>query len=97
MTVHPLPVPPAAAADPAARELIRVWAAGGKQHITLASEVWDDPVAWGMPLVDLAHHIANAYAPTRQHDRTACLARIKAGFDAEWNKPTDIARRDLLE
>lgn len=49
-----LPVPGAVHADPKAIELLRVWAAGGKQHVTLATRVWEDPAAWGIMLVDLA-------------------------------------------
>jgi hypothetical protein len=59
-----LPVPSAVDADPECIELLRVWAAGGKQHVSLATEVWEDPAAWGIMLVDLARHIASAYEQT---------------------------------
>jgi hypothetical protein len=50
--------------------------------------MWQDPAAWGLVLVDLARHSAQAY----EHDgqkRDEVLARIRAGFDAEWSAPTD--------
>ena len=36
---------------------------------------WQDPANWGMMLVDLAQHIANAYDQTKQMDRVTALAR----------------------
>jgi hypothetical protein len=70
-------------------ELLRVWAASGKQHVSLATGAWPDPASWGIMLVDLAKHIANAYEQTRGMDRQRVLARFKAGFDAEWGSATD--------
>ena len=84
-----LPVPSAAIADASARELARVWAAGGEQHVSLAAGLWTDPGAWGLLLVDLARHVANAYEQTEGRDRAEVLARIRDAFDAEWQTPTD--------
>jgi len=86
-----LPVPPAARTDSAARELARVWAAGGEQHVSLEIGLWPDPAAWGLLLVDLARHVANAYERTKGQDASASdvLARIREAFDAEWEAPTD--------
>lgn len=86
---HELLIPPIAAKDAAARELARIWAASGAQHISLAADLWADPAAWGIMLVDLARHVADAYAENSGFDRTKTLARIKAGFDAEWSETTD--------
>lgn len=90
-TQHPkqLPIPPKAAADEKAIELLRVWASGGKQHVTLATKLWAEPANWGLMLVDLAKHIANAYEQTEGRDRSQVLARIHEGFEAEWTAPTD--------
>jgi len=82
-------VPPIAETDPNAVEMARVWHSQGKQHISLNAPGWKDPAAWGLLLVDLARHVANAYAIAEGRDRAETLARVKAGFDAEWNKPTD--------
>jgi len=73
--VTQLAVPPSAAADPKARELVRVWAAGGKQHVSLATGLWRDPGAWGILLVDLARYAANAYKETEGRDPSEVLAR----------------------
>jgi hypothetical protein len=84
-----LSIPPDAAADERAVEIVRVWAAGDKHRFVLCTEVWDDPGAWGLMLVDLARHAAKAYAMNDGLEAEAVLDRIKQGFDAEWEFPTD--------
>jgi len=93
---HELPIPEPALADPRARELVRVWAARGAQHVSIATGLWKDPGAWGIALVDLARHIARAYELTGQ-DGKAALERIRAGFDAEWSHPTDEPTGGLVD
>jgi hypothetical protein len=83
-----LRVPSVARRDVNARELVRVWAAEGGQHVCIATGVWKDPGAWGIMLVDLAKHIAAAYEQTQMFSASEALARIKSGFDAEWSVPT---------
>src|SRR3954470_20703284 len=56
-----LPVPQPALNDARAGEKLRVWAAGGKQHVSLATGLWKDPASWGIMLTDLARHVARAY------------------------------------
>ena len=92
-----LPIPAGAADDDRAIELLRVWAAKGKQHVTLATELWNDPASWGIMLVDSAKHIANAYEQITGESQDGALARIKAGFDAEWQRATDTPRGRVVE
>jgi hypothetical protein len=92
-----LPIPPAALSDGRAIELARIWAAGGKQHVSLATGLWNDPSAWGIMLVDLARHLAHAYRQTQGLNPSEVLERIKAGFDAEWSAATDKPQGGLLE
>jgi len=84
-----LPIPEAAAVDEDAIELVRVWAASGKLHISIATSVWEDPAAWGIVLVDLANHAAKAYELEGSADYQQTLSRIKNGFDAEWGSSTN--------
>lgn len=84
-----LPIPRAAGNEEQSIELVRVWAAGGQQHVSLATDLWDDPANWGIMLVDLAKHIANAYGETSEIGLAQALARLKEGFDAEWGTPTN--------
>jgi len=90
-----LSIPPAAMRDPEGVELVRIWAAEGKQHITLTTGVWEDPAAWGLMLVDLARHIASAYAMSEGRSSPEVLRRIRVGFDAEWDTPTDDPTGEL--
>ncbi len=83
--------PPQAQGDPTAIEVMRVWASPEQGQIVTLKTTWDDPAAWGVLLVDIAQHVANAYANAGA-SREEVLARIKALFDAEWDTPTDDAR-----
>jgi hypothetical protein len=79
--------PPIAVAQPKSVEILRVWAVpDGPQQVTLKTQ-WDDPGIWGLLLVDIARHAAQAYARNGA-DRARALARIKELFDAEWASPT---------
>jgi hypothetical protein len=89
MSIQELPIPPAVFTDSNARELVRVWAAGGKQHLSLASETWEDPACWGIMLVDLARHLTRAYEQLHGLAPDHVLARIRAGMEAEWEHDTD--------
>jgi hypothetical protein len=88
-------IPPQAERDRDAQEMARIWVAGGAQHVSLRAGIWEDPFIWGMMLVDLAQHVANAYAQDG-HNRDEARQRIKAGFDAEWSSPTDTPEGSLL-
>jgi Domain of unknown function (DUF5076) len=92
-----LNVPSAAAKSREAVEVARIWVADGGQHIALRPEAWDDPAAWGILLVDLARHLARAYHQGVGRPPEETLARIRAGFDAEWGSPTDDPQGELGE
>jgi hypothetical protein len=84
-----LSIPDPAKRDTKSFELLRVWIAEKGQHVSLRTNVWSDPAAWGIMLVDLAQHIANAYQTTEGRDKVEVLKRLKAGLDAEFSKRTD--------
>lgn len=92
-----LSIPPTVAADLQSHELARIWVTQGSQHVSIATGVWDDPAAWGIMLVDLAKHIANSYVQTQGLEVDAVLDRIREGFDAEWQSPTDEPRGTLMD
>src|SRR5262245_17026949 len=91
-----LDVPPIAAKSRDAVEVARVWVAGGGQHVSLRPEVWEDPGAWGILLVDLARHLARAYQQASGRPSEETMVRIRELFDAEWERPTDEPKGDLL-
>ena len=84
-----LPIPPAAETDPKAIEVLRVWIAHKNQHVSLETGIWKDPAAWGIMLVDLAKHVANAYEQSSGESAQQILMRVKEAFDAEWDHSTD--------
>jgi len=86
--MNELPIPPQVRDAKKAMELARIWIADGDQQIILSSNLWDDPAAWGLMLVDLARHISKAYA-VQGRDESVVLERIKKAFEAEYNSPTD--------
>ncbi len=71
-----LTIPDAATTDPESFEVLRVWIAHQAQHVSLRAGVWKDPAAWGIFLVDLARHVANAYEQDAGLDPAEVLARI---------------------
>jgi hypothetical protein len=81
---HEMPVPPKPTAPSAAVEIARVWAADGELHVALDARAWADPAAWGIMLVDLARHVARAYEQAGGMSQAQALARLREGFDAEW-------------
>jgi hypothetical protein len=82
-----LAVPPIAIENPAAVEVLRVWAApGSPQQLTLRT-TWEDPAAWGLMLVDIARHAAKAYEAEGRMGAEV-LKRIRELWDAEWSNPT---------
>ena len=92
-----LDLPPAAAKSRDAVEVARIWVADGAQHVTLRPDAWDDPFAWGILLVDLARHLAQASGQAAGRDPEETLQRIRLGFDAEWAHPTDEPTGELHE
>lgn len=83
-----LDAPPMSQEDPGAVELVRFWVTPDMATQVSLRTAFDDPNAWGILLVDLANHVADAYSREGE-DRDRVLARIKDAFDEEWDNPTD--------
>jgi hypothetical protein len=79
---------PPNAKNPAAAEVLRVWAVPGEAQQLVLRTTWKDPGAWGLLLVDVARHAARAYANEGRNEAEV-LARIRQFFDAELERPTD--------
>ena len=54
------PIPPDAAANPDAVEVLRAFVVDGGLSISFV-RAFDDPGMWGMMLVDIARHAARAF------------------------------------
>ena len=81
--------PPMSHEDPGSVELVRFWVTPDMATQVSLRTAFDDPNAWGILLVDLANHVADAYG-REGDDREEVLARIKEAFDEEWDNPTDV-------
>ncbi|MEE9433178.1 MAG: DUF5076 domain-containing protein [Sphingorhabdus sp.] len=80
--------PDRVAADDSAVEIIRVWALSEVQEMAIRQGFCEDPAEWGIILVDLARLISRSYDEDEDVQNQA-LERVKEGFDAEWEYPTD--------
>ena len=80
--------PPITAAHPEAVEVLRVWAVpDGPQQLTLKTQ-WDDPGSWGLLLVDIARHAAQAYARNGEgHDRALVGSRNSSTRSGRARRP----------
>lgn len=84
--------PPAAVTtDPRSFEVARVWLAAGAPHVALRADVWPDPAAWGIVLVDLARHIALACHQSTDVALGDAFERILYGLRAELESPSERA------
>jgi hypothetical protein len=93
-----LDIPPAAARDKAAFEVLRVWIAEQGQHVSIRSGAWEDPFAWGIVLADLARHIALAQQLHKpETDTDAFVERLLEGFHAEIENPTDEPEGEVTQ
>jgi hypothetical protein len=90
--------PPQLSKDETAAEVLRVWVTPdwGRVQVSLDTR-HENPGAWGLALVDVARHVAKAYALKGEMSENEALARIKQLFDAEWQSPTDIPEGCIRE
>ena len=84
-----LAIPAGAAADAGAAEILRAWIANQGLHVSLLP-AFETPEPWGVLLVDLARHAARAFAAEKTCTEAEALRLIRAMFEAEWERPTDI-------
>lgn len=81
---------PAVAVPGGGGEVMRVWRTRTGIEVAMIP-IWEAPGNWGILLVDLARGLASAFeGRDGGHPFPASLQRIRWGFDAEWNRPTDI-------
>jgi hypothetical protein len=82
------PIPPDAAGNPDAVEVLRAFVVDGGLSISFV-RAFDDPSMWGMMLVDIARHAARAYEKEGVMGEAEALASITEMFDAELSQVTD--------
>jgi uncharacterized protein DUF5076 len=92
-----LSIPDAALKDDKSFEVARVWVAQKAEHVSLLIGTWNDPVAWGIVLADLARHVAIGYEQDQGLDCAETLRRITSALLAELESPTDHPTGGLLK
>src|SRR5579871_3550042 len=85
-----LEMPPGAKL-PGSLEILRVWQTGTDVQVTLIP-IYEDPAMWGLLLVDLVSHVANACGGDDPIAVQEARERVLAGFHAELNNPTDFPK-----
>ncbi len=88
-----LEIPPAALDDPKAREMLRLWAAKGKQHVTVRLGCYhdqgrDECAAWGIVVADFIKHVANGMSQTYDLDYDKSIVDIMNMALTELKWPT---------
>lgn len=89
-------IPPSAIEVEDSFEVLRVWTTPHGPVVSLLPDAWADPAAWGILLVDIARHLANAKSSGVPETKRDILSRLKAGFDAEWGEPTDTPQGQFV-
>jgi hypothetical protein len=90
--------PPPLATAPDAKEILRLWVTPEWQQMQVAvSPGHPDPSVWGIALVDVARHVAKAYALNFNIPEAHSLDRIRQVFDAEWSAPTQVPEGRLRD
>jgi hypothetical protein len=82
-----LSVPPDAL-EKGGHEVLRASIVDGGVSVALRRS-FDDPFTWGVLLVDLARHAARIYALETDLSEDEALEQIRAGLQAELDRPTD--------
>ncbi|MCZ7687439.1 MAG: DUF5076 domain-containing protein [Sandaracinaceae bacterium] len=86
---QPLDPPPLEDAE-WALEIVRLWAADGKLHVSMRWDYFKKAEFWGVVLVDFARHIARAWAEGAGRDPGVVMHEIRDAFEREWESPTDL-------
>ncbi len=69
-------------------EILRCSVVEGAVSVGLR-RAFDDPATWGRLLVDLARQAARTYALETEMSEEEALALIRAGIEAELDRPAD--------
>jgi len=73
-----------------AAEVLRVWINDKNNMDVTLMPAFAQPEAWGILLVDIARHAARSFEQEGAKSAAEALELIRAGFEAEWDSPTDF-------
>jgi hypothetical protein len=90
--------PPDLASQSDATEILRLWVTPQWEQMQVSLKPHHpDPSVWGIALVDVARHVAKAYALNHGISEEQALQRIRQVFDAEWSAPTELPQGHLRD
>ena len=85
--------PPGATGSVKAKEVLRCWIVDDDLRVSFLPNAFVDSIeTWGLLLSDVARHIAQSAEQDGIASYDVARSRIKKQFDAEWNKPSGIAK-----
>ena len=91
---EPLNVPPTAL-EQGGYEVLRAAIVEGNLHVSLR-RAFDEPEVWGILLADVARHIGRIYASEASLREEQVVEKVRAMFEAEMERPTDIGKTNAV-
>jgi hypothetical protein len=89
--------PPGVLHSADAREVLRCWIKDDSLHVSFSPGAFvGSAETWGMLLSDVGRHIAEAFEQEKWDTLTSAKSRMKEMFDAEWEKPSGVAKTEDL-
>ncbi len=76
-------------------EVLRAAIAEGNLHVSLR-RAFDEPEMWGVLLADIARHIGRIYALEASMREEDVVEKVRAMFEAEMERPTDIGKTNAV-
>jgi hypothetical protein len=89
-----LNVPPTAL-EQGGYEVLRAAIVEGNLHVSLR-RAFDEPEVWGVLLADLARHIGRIYALEASMREDEVVEKVRAMFEAEMDRPTDVGTTNAV-
>jgi hypothetical protein len=91
---EPLAVPPPAL-EHGGYEVLRAAIVEGNLQVSLR-RAFDEPEVWGILLADIARHIGRIYALEASMREEQVVEKVRAMFEAEMERPTDIGKTNAV-
>jgi hypothetical protein len=76
-------------------EVLRAAVAEGNLHVSLR-RAFDEPEVWGILLADVARHVGRIYAQETSMREETVVEKVRAMFEAEMDRPTDIGTTNAV-
>jgi len=74
---------------------MRAVIAEGELHVSLR-RAFDEPETWGILLADVARHVGRIYALEASMREEQVVEKVRAMFEAEMERPTDLGKTSAV-